>query len=68
MPEQEGLETIQEVRKNYPKAKIIAISGGSRYGSFDYLKMAKIFGAQQVLAKPFLRQEILEVITQEMAS
>lgn len=68
MPEQEGLETIQELRRIYPKAKIIAISGGGRHGSFDYLKMAKTLGARQVLAKPFSRQEILEAITQVMAS
>jgi CheY-like chemotaxis protein len=64
MPEKEGLETIEEFRRNYPKAKIIAISGGSRHGPFDYLKMAKAFGARQVLAKPFTRQEILEAVTQ----
>src|SRR4030095_5251414 len=43
MPEKEGLETIREYRKSYPDAKIIAISGGSRNSSIDYLKMAKAF-------------------------
>jgi CheY-like chemotaxis protein len=66
MPEKEGLETIEEFRRNYPEAKIIAISGGSRHGPFDYLKMAKALGARQVLAKPFTRQEILEAVTQVM--
>jgi CheY-like chemotaxis protein len=64
MPEKEGLETIQEYRRGYPEVKIIAISGGSRNGSVDYLKMAKALGAQRVLAKPFLRQEILDAVTQ----
>jgi CheY-like chemotaxis protein len=68
MPEKEGLETIQEYRRKDPEVKIIAISGGSRHGSIDYLKMAKAFGARQVLAKPFARQEILEVITQVLES
>ena len=68
MPEKEGLETIQEFRRNYPEVKIIAISGGSRNGSVDYLKIAKAFGALQVLAKPFPRQRILEVITQVLES
>ena len=64
MPEKEGLETIQEYRMDYPEAKIIAISGGSRNASFDYLKMAKALGAQRVVAKPFPRQEILDAVTQ----
>jgi|ERR1700752_128080 len=68
MPEKEGLETIQEFRQNYPDARIIAISGGSRKGPYDYLKMAKLFGARRVLAKPFARDEILEAITQVLAS
>ena len=68
MPEKEGLETIQEYRRNYPGVKIIAISGGSRNGPVDYLKIAKAFGAQHALAKPFLRQELLDVITQVLES
>jgi YesN/AraC family two-component response regulator len=64
MPEKEGLEIIQEFRRDHPKVKIIAMSGGGRHGSYDYLKIAKAFGAQQVLAKPFSHQEILETIIQ----
>ena len=46
MPEKEGLELIQEVKRNFPGAKIIAISGGvsehlSSISSLDYLQMAK---------------------------
>jgi CheY-like chemotaxis protein len=62
MPEKEGLETIVEFKRLYSQAKIIAISGGGRNGSQDYLKMAKAFGARQVLAKPFSHREILEVV------
>jgi CheY-like chemotaxis protein len=64
MPEKEGLEIIQEFRRDHPKVKIIAMSGGGRHGSYDCLKIAKAFGAQQVLAKPFSHQEILETIIQ----
>lgn len=64
MPEKEGLEMIQEVRRLRPDVKIIAISGGSRDGSSDYLKIAKAFGARQVLAKPFTRDEMLNSINE----
>ena len=62
MPEKEGLETIQELRRANPEVKIIAMSGGGRSGPTDYLKIAKTFGARQVLAKPFSREEILTAV------
>ncbi|MCM3870341.1 MAG: response regulator [Pyrinomonadaceae bacterium] len=64
MPGKEGLEMIVEFKQLYPEAKLIAISGGGRGGSQDYLTMAKAFGAQRVLAKPFSNREILELISQ----
>ncbi len=64
MPEQEGLEMIVEMKRLHAEVKIIAISGGGRGSSQNYLKMAKAFGAQIVLAKPFSHREILEAISQ----
>jgi CheY-like chemotaxis protein len=44
MPEQEGLETIQALRREYPTVKIIAISGGDRTGTLDlvWLKISAV--------------------------
>lgn len=53
MPDQEGLETIMEIRKVDPDAKIIAISGGGRYGGGHFLELATALGASAALAKPF---------------
>lgn len=64
MPEKEGLEMIVEIKRLFAGVKIIAISGGGRGNSPSFLKMAKAFGAQRVLAKPFLHSEILEAISQ----
>jgi CheY-like chemotaxis protein len=64
MPEKEGLEMITEMKALFAGVKIIAISGGGRGGAKDYLKMAKAFGAQRVLGKPFSHDEILEAISQ----
>ena len=44
MPEKEGLETIMELRNDFPEVKIIAMSGGGRVDLKEYLKMAKRFG------------------------
>ena len=64
MPEKEGLEMIVEIKQLHSEVKIIAMSGGGRGSSQNYLEMAKAFGAQLVLAKPFSHREILEAIRQ----
>ena len=53
MPEQEGLETIQELRRQSPSPKIIAISGGGSLGTLEYLPAAQEFGADRAIGKPF---------------
>ena len=62
MPEKEGIETIIELRHDFPDVKIIAISGGGRIGTKDYLNMAKIFGVQQTFTKPVGRKQLLDAI------
>lgn len=53
MPEKEGLETIDEIKRDYPHTKIIAISGGGRMDPQDYLEVARRLGADHSLFKPF---------------
>jgi len=62
MPEKEGIETIRDLKREFPTVKIIAISGGGRKGNFDFLEMAETLGADRSFSKPFERQEILEAI------
>jgi CheY-like chemotaxis protein len=62
MPEKEGLETIQELRRDYPDIKIIAISGGGQIGPADYLEVARRFGATRTFSKPFDRKELLKAV------
>lgn len=62
MPEKEGLETIQELRRNHPGIKIIAISGGGQIGPADYLDIARRFGARRTFSKPFDRKELLRAV------
>jgi len=63
MPEKEGLETIIELRKRYPELKIIAISGGGRFGPEGYLPGAKLLGADLVFQKPLDQKEFLEAVS-----
>ena len=62
MPEKEGLETIMELRRDFPDVKIIAISGGGRLDPGQYLSMAKGFGARYTFTKPVEREELLQAV------
>lgn len=62
MPEKNGLETIKEIKRDYPDIKIIAISGGHMVGPGRYLDNAKTFGADRIFEKPFSSGEILGAI------
>ena len=62
MPEKEGLETIIDIRREFPAVKIIAISGGGRTGNLNFLEVAKRLGAQHTLQKPFELQEMLGAV------
>ena len=52
MPNMDGLETIIEMRRSHPTVKILAISSGGRTGPDDLLRTARLFGADDTLAKP----------------
>ena len=62
MDDKEGLETITELRRDFPSVKIIAISGGNRFDNFDGLSIAQQLGAQRTFSKPFSRDVILAAI------
>ena len=64
MPEKEGIETIMELTRINPLAKIIAISGGGRFMAESYLEIAREIKAAYTFSKPFKRTEILDAIRQ----
>jgi DNA-binding response OmpR family regulator len=66
MPGKEGIETIRDLRREFPNVKIIAVSGGGRIGPDSYLKMAKGIGALRTLSKPFDRLGLLHVVKEVM--
>jgi DNA-binding response OmpR family regulator len=62
MPEKEGIETIVELRRDFPEVKIIAISGGNNNRSGSYLSMAEKLGAERTIGKPFKIPELLGAV------
>jgi CheY-like chemotaxis protein len=63
MPEQEGIETIQMLRRSRPRLKTIAISG--QFGA-SMLRAAECLGAHASLAKPVQPDELLEAVARVM--
>jgi CheY-like chemotaxis protein len=65
MPEQEGIETIKLLRRDFPEVKIIAISGA--FGG-DYLRIAGFLGAHRTMAKPVRMETVLRVVAETLGS
>ena len=77
MPGKNGVETVQDIRKNFPNTRVIVISGGGNVTPLEYepsaiktsayLASATAAGADVTLTKPFDRREILEAVSQLLA-
>jgi len=57
MPNKDGIETANEIRRRNINAKIIAMSG-SEYN----LKVARKLGANDIISKPFSEQALLNLV------
>jgi DNA-binding response OmpR family regulator len=62
MPEREGIETIRYMLRERPDIPIVAISGGIRTGTVDFLVMARELGASDILRKPFEPIDLLTCV------
>jgi CheY-like chemotaxis protein len=68
MPDGDGLEVIAELRQIQPSARIIAMSGGgSHLLAADCLKLANSLGAHGILRKPFNRQQVIDLVSQQLS-
>ncbi|MEP6662970.1 MAG: response regulator [Verrucomicrobiota bacterium] len=62
MPEKGGLETIEELKKDFPDVKLIGISGGFQKKTDVNNSLAELLGVERTLAKPFAAEELLKII------
>lgn len=65
MPQREGLETIQALRKHDRQLPIIAISGAAH---LEYLVAAQQFGARRTFQKPFEAAALVRAVREELGS
>jgi len=69
MPDTDGVETAYDIRMEFPKTKIIVMSGGGNTAPLDYepgaikttayLASASAIGADMTLTKPFDREQVI---------
>jgi CheY-like chemotaxis protein len=74
MPEKDGVNTIKDLRREFPAVRIIAISGGGgvdpmayKPGAITttaYLAAAKEVGADRVFTKPFDREDLIQAVAE----
>lgn len=65
MKEMDGTELLRRVRTATPDTRVIGVSG-ARHGTI-YLNMAKLLGAEKVLAKPFTADTFLQAVNSALA-
>jgi two-component system chemotaxis response regulator CheY len=67
MPDQDGLESIMTLRREFPASRVIAITGGSdMIGILNFLDVAKMLGARRTLQKPFEMKTLLDATAAEL--
>jgi CheY-like chemotaxis protein len=62
MPEKEGIETIQELRREFPRAKIIAMTGRAPLTDYDVFQVARQVGAAKTFKKPFKLDDLVAAV------
>ena len=62
MPKKEGIETLMEIKRAFPSVKVIVMTGGGARDKYDFLTVAKKFGADGVIRKPMTPATLLAAI------
>ena len=67
MPEKEGLETILDLRREFPNVMVIAMSAASEGAKIDLLELAQRLGAQFRMTKPFQLQTVRDLVSEALS-
>jgi CheY-like chemotaxis protein len=62
MPESDGFEVIDAMRREFPQTKIVVISGGAKLAKRQYLLDAALMDVDAILPKPFDVEALLETL------
>jgi two-component system chemotaxis response regulator CheY len=67
MPDADGAEVLAALRGRQPKPWLVVISGGGSIDAASYLQMARVFGADEVLQKPFPPSQLIALLGRLLA-
>jgi DNA-binding response OmpR family regulator len=62
MPEGDGMEVLNAIRRLRPSPPVVAMSGGGHIAPEHYLHMATVLGAGATLAKPFPVSQLVATV------
>jgi CheY-like chemotaxis protein len=62
MPESDGFEVIDAVRRRFPQTRIVVISGGAKLAKREYLLDAALMDVDAILPKPFDVEALLQTL------
>ena len=65
MPGKNGIDLIMQLKKDYPSTHVLGISGGGGgiTGRYDYLEIAQLVGADNILRKPFSMKDMRDAVS-----
>jgi CheY-like chemotaxis protein len=67
MPEVDGIEVLNALKRMPAPLPVIAISGGGALPASLALSLSSALGARAVLFKPFYRQELIEAVQRALS-
>ncbi len=62
MPRMDGVETIREIRREFPEVPIITISGAESRGMKALLEVARKLGSEVEFSKPFPMEDLVAAV------
>jgi CheY-like chemotaxis protein len=68
MPDADGFEAIDAFRHQFPRTKIVVVSGGAQFTKRDYLPDAELIGVDATLQKPFEVDTLLALLQRMVPS
>jgi CheY-like chemotaxis protein len=69
MPDQDGLESVLALHREFPASRVIAMTGGGdMIGILNFLDVAKMLGASRTIQKPFDVNMLLDAVAAEVGA
>ncbi len=68
MPRKSGLEVIEELRRDFPDVKVIAVSGVDTRDGLDLATLTRSYGVDRAIEKPFLLKDLLQAVKDVLSS